>query len=505
MKLFSHKNSENLYLHSENNSATLSESDSPRFQAEVNHSFMQRETKIKLILVLFSIILLVLALMYLKNYFSTKFQNNLQNNLHSDAEDWMMQRKVKTFESPALPRPTTSDTYASIPIKLPHLSSLPNESSSSTATNNILNFATPSAAQLSLLTSSSASPASKVSFNSMMLELEPISTKNQGSFASPNPPHLSSPTSNIERLFSTPVPDNKSPLASDSPPHNIQALKAVQEQALVTRQRSGAHLTATAQISAASLGQRSFVLTKGSFIPCVLETQLVSNVFGMTSCVISHHVYSDDGKIILLEKGSKATGNYGSNLRNGDTRLAVVWDRIKSPHGVIIDINSPASDHLGAMGLSGVVDKHWFERIGGAVLLSLLQDSVQYASSSLAYHNYMKEQKNWAETQNQLRNNSEQTSTTTTITDPKTGLSTTVTKQSSTGPAQGASDKASQQLVNPPVFGAQNINKQGSAIAEQVLSASINAAPTLYKNRGELVYIFVANDLWFDSVYELKP
>jgi type IV secretion system protein VirB10 len=320
--------------------------------------------------------------------------------------------------------------------------------------------------------------------------------------------------------FGFPVPDNErgktnadtgKGLAARAIAHNTPgssdkgSTQTVETQALIAREKAGAQVTGTAQVSASKLGRRSFVLAKGAFIPCVLETQMVSNVFGMASCVVTQNVYSDDGKVLLIERGSKVTGNYGSNLRNGDSRLAVVWDRIKTPKGITVDVNSPATDGVGAMGMPGVVDKHWFERIAGALLLSLVQDTIQYATSSIAYRSYLKEQKENATTQLpvQMANTSNSTITTTSI-DPVTGDTITTVTQSGQSPVAQAARNGNNNPPPVPVFGGTNTAKQGASIPEQVLAASINATSTLYKNRGEIVYIFVANDVWFDRVYGLK-
>ncbi len=296
------------------------------------------------------------------------------------------------------------------------------------------------------------------------------------------------------------------PLANTSSAPSAQP-ETVEAQALRARERQGTEVTATAQISATKLGRRSYVLAKGAFIPCVLETQLVSNVFGMTSCVVTQNVYSDNGQLLLIERGSKVSGNYGSNLRNGDSRLAVIWDRIKTPNGITVDVNSPGSDGVGAMGLPGFVDMHWAKRIGGAVMLSLLQDSVQYATAALAYNSYVKEQREIAVTQPPVQlATTKTTQTTTTHTDPVTGNPVTTVTNTSEAPVPGSGSRGSSSTPPAvPVFGANNTTKQGNSIAEQVLASSINAAPTLYKNRGEVVYIYVANDIWFDRVYGLKP
>jgi type IV secretion system protein VirB10 len=41
-------------------------------------------------------------------------------------------------------------------------------------------------------------------------------------------------------------------------------------------------------------------------------------------------------------------------------------------------------------------------------------------------------------------------------------------------------------------------------LSKAVLDSTINIPPTIYKNRGELVTIYVARDLRFDSVYVLR-
>jgi type IV secretion system protein VirB10 len=141
-------------------------------------------------------------------------------------------------------------------------------------------------------------------------------------------------------------------------------------------------LTASGQSTAARLGNRSLVLARGSYVPCALETDLNSNVPGPTTCLITANVFSDDGKVVLIEKGAHVLGEYGRTLKLGDTRIAVVWNRIKTPTGVVIDVDSPAADGTGGAGVEGEIDSHWMQRIGGAFLLSLVQDAVTAKTSS---------------------------------------------------------------------------------------------------------------------------
>ncbi|NRR30388.1 type IV secretion system protein VirB10 [Oxalobacteraceae bacterium] len=222
----------------------------------------------------------------------------------------------------------------------------------------------------------------------------------------------------------------------DARPRNVQEFAAQQTMMLP--------MTATPQARAANLGDRSYLLARGAFIPCVLETQLISNIPGNASCVLPQNIYSDDGKVLLMEKGSKVIGQYQSDVRAGDTRIAILWQRVKTTTGVVIDVDSPAANGVGAMGAEGVVDNHWPERIGAAFLLSLVDDAIKI---EVARHS-------------------------------QGGGNTVVLPSASIGTAK--------------------------SLSEKVLDATINIPPTLYKNRGDRLMVYVNRDLWFNGVYNLN-
>lgn len=202
---------------------------------------------------------------------------------------------------------------------------------------------------------------------------------------------------------------------------------------------SGTH---TATRLAGMLGNRNFILAKGAFIDCVLQTRLSSDVPGMTSCVVTRNIYSDNGKVVLIERGSTVSGEYQSNLHQGMKRIYVLWDRVKTPDGVVINLDSPGTDSLGGAGVPGYIDTHFWDRFGGALMLSLVDDVGQAAVNSMA--------------------------------------------------------SKSDTSIN---FG--NTAQTGNDMAAEALKNSINIPPTLYKNQGENVGIYVARDLDFSSVYSL--
>ncbi|MBB6304140.1 type IV secretion system protein VirB10 [Rhizobium leucaenae] len=191
---------------------------------------------------------------------------------------------------------------------------------------------------------------------------------------------------------------------------------------------------------AGTLGNRDFVVAMGTSIPCVLETALASDQPGFASCIINRDVLSDNGRVVLMEKGTQVVGEYRGGLNRGQKRLFVLWNRAKTPKGVIITLASPATDALGRAGIDGYVDTHWWERFGSAILLSIVGDATTYAG-------------------NQLQDSDVQAQNTATA------------------------------------------GQQATAIA---VEQSINIPPTLLKSQGELVSVFVARDLDFSGVYSLR-
>ncbi len=198
--------------------------------------------------------------------------------------------------------------------------------------------------------------------------------------------------------------------------------------------------TTTAQVSARKFGDRSYLLARGSFIPCVLETQLISTISGSSNCVVPEHVYSENGKVLLIEKGSKIIGEYKSNVNQGSVRIAILWQRIKTPTGVVIDVDSPTTDAVGAMGVEGGIDYHWPQRIGAAVLLSIVGDAIDI-------------------------------------------------------------EKAKASNSSTTVVTGQNTQNTSKSLAEKVLESTINIPPTISKNRGDRVTVYLNRDLWFNTVY----
>lgn len=152
---------------------------------------------------------------------------------------------------------------------------------------------------------------------------------------------------------------------ADSPPTELDQLR---------------HGSAIGLARATRLPDRNYLITAGTSIPCTLQTAMDTSTPGYVTCLIGQDVYSDNGAVVLMEKGTKVLGEYHSGLHQGQKRLFVLWTRAVTPAGVAIGLASPASDALGRAGFDGAIDTHFWERFGGALLLSIVDDTASSLS-----------------------------------------------------------------------------------------------------------------------------
>jgi type IV secretion system protein VirB10 len=93
-------------------------------------------------------------------------------------------------------------------------------------------------------------------------------------------------------------------------------------------------------------------------------------------------VFSTDGTVVLLERGTKLIGETRGTVQRGAARVFVLWSEARTPTGVAVRLASPGTDALGRAGVSGDVDRHFFERFGAAILISMIDGAVQGAMRS---------------------------------------------------------------------------------------------------------------------------
>jgi type IV secretion system protein VirB10 len=124
------------------------------------------------------------------------------------------------------------------------------------------------------------------------------------------------------------------------------------------------------------------LLSKGAFIDCTLETAIDSTLPGMTTCITATDTFSADGDVVLIERGTKLVGETQGQVQQGSARLFVLWTEARTPTGVVIPLASPGTDELGRSGLMGEVNRHFWDRFGAAILVSIVSGAVQGAVQS---------------------------------------------------------------------------------------------------------------------------
>jgi type IV secretion system protein VirB10 len=114
------------------------------------------------------------------------------------------------------------------------------------------------------------------------------------------------------------------------------------------------------------------MIAQGTLIPAVLETALNSDLPGFARAIVSRDVHSFDGSRTLVPRGSRLIGQYKSGLATGQSRAYIIWTRLLRPDGVSVQLGSPVMDERGEVGLPGDVNRHFWQRFGSSILLSVV-------------------------------------------------------------------------------------------------------------------------------------
>jgi type IV secretion system protein VirB10 len=143
--------------------------------------------------------------------------------------------------------------------------------------------------------------------------------------------------------------------------------------------RTGTDLPPATQ--AVAMSDPSQIIAQGTLIPAVLETALNSDLPGFARAIVSRDVHSFDGSRTLVPRGSRLIGQYKSGLATGQSRAFIVWTRLLRPDGVSVQLGSPVLDETGEVGLSGDVNRHFWQRFGSSILLSVVAGATGAISS----------------------------------------------------------------------------------------------------------------------------
>ncbi|OGT66466.1 MAG: hypothetical protein A3J38_09785, partial [Gammaproteobacteria bacterium RIFCSPHIGHO2_12_FULL_45_9] len=193
-----------------------------------------------------------------------------------------------------------------------------------------------------------------------------------------------------------------------------------------------------------------YLIQQGSVIPVILQTEVNSNLPGDVVARVRDNVYDTvTGSYLLIPKGSLIIGKYNSSISYGQEQVQLVFQRLVRPDGSYIQLsNEQGTSSNGSTGVADSVDNHWGRVMGAAVLSTLFSIPVAMTQNSDSAY-----------------------------TVSSSGVVTT-------NPAYYAAQSAAE-------GGANAINQVGS----QIVSKSINIAPTIIIHTGKVFSVIVKKDL----------
>lgn len=209
----------------------------------------------------------------------------------------------------------------------------------------------------------------------------------------------------------------------------------------------------TQSVTAQRIDNLRNTIVEGKIVHSVLETAINSDLPGTIRAVVSHDVYAEAGRSILIPKGSRLLGTYNATVKRGQNRVFVVWTRVIRPDGITIAIGSAGVDALGRAGIEGDVDNKYMEMFTNSALTSAMTISVAAIGEALF--------------------GDDQSSTTTN----NGGGSTTTTSPSG---------QAMRDAVD-------NIGQVGKSI----VGTALGLQPTIYVDQGTPINVFVNKELVF--------
>lgn len=126
------------------------------------------------------------------------------------------------------------------------------------------------------------------------------------------------------------------------------------------------------------------LLLMPGIIRCILDTGLNSTLPGPLMCHLDAPVISA-GNVVLMEKGTRIIGSYSADVKQGQYRMNAVTATAYTPNGIPVPLGGPFADGIGVTGLEADnVDNHWAQRFGGAVLLSLSEGVMSIAQAAVS-------------------------------------------------------------------------------------------------------------------------
>ena len=142
--------------------------------------------------------------------------------------------------------------------------------------------------------------------------------------------------------------------------------------------------TKTPDIMPTKIADLSRTILQGKIINAALETAIDTDIPSDIRAVITRDVFAEEGKNILIPKGSRIIGTYSTNVSTGQTRVTINWNRIIRVDGMSLNITSIGADRLGRAGVQGEVDNRYAQRLANTFLSSVLSVGTSLAVEKMS-------------------------------------------------------------------------------------------------------------------------
>ncbi|AZL16433.1 TrbI/VirB10 family protein [Rickettsiales endosymbiont of Stachyamoeba lipophora] len=236
--------------------------------------------------------------------------------------------------------------------------------------------------------------------------------------------------------------------------------------------------TTAEQVVATRIGDLTATIAQGKIIDAILESAINTDFPGYVRAIVSRDVYAEQGKKILVPKGSRLVGVYAAEIKSTQKRVMIAWNRLIRPDGIDIMLDSPSIDQIGRAGTEGVVDTKFFEIFTNALLMSIVNYAIAYQSETF-------QNKQAAKDPNISGIPSGSTTTTNGI-DPATGKPITTTTEPYKPPSIKALDEGSKTMQDA---------------AKKIVDGLLDERPTITIDQGTRIKVFVRKDLVFPNKY----
>lgn len=115
------------------------------------------------------------------------------------------------------------------------------------------------------------------------------------------------------------------------------------------------------------------VLFAGTVINAVVEQAIDTALPGRLRARVTRDIYdSKTGQTLVVGRGATLTGQYRSEINEGQERVFAVFDRLITTNGAVVVLGQlEAADQMATTGVPGELHTHFWKRMGMATLMAV--------------------------------------------------------------------------------------------------------------------------------------